>query len=1353
MSLNLKKSTSSTIISEEEYTQQQSSSPNNTPNHQTPLSPEFQEIELQPLNSILTKSSGSNLNKSSSGLNKSSSGLGKSQTLSKSQTIHDLQKHEYEQENQIPLYYSVAKAEERKRELKIRQRIKEKFKKRDSGLPKDSPRGAATTIDIVEPSQLTGDHTIPLESLAAKYETDINFNDPKHSFGLSSKQAEERLERDGRNSLTPTKPTPIWVKFLKQFVQGFPLLLEIGGILAFVAYGIDKEMGQDNLYLAIILWIVVLVTCTFSFIQDSKSASVMESFRKLAPASTKVLRDRQMVEINSEELVVGDVVVVRAGDKVPADIRIIYSHHFKVDNASLTGESEPQTRTTQCTDENPLETHNIAFYSTLAVGGDCVGVVIATGDNTTIGKIAKLASKTKPLATPLQKEIEFFCKIVSILAIGLGVIFVVIGFSRKVYWVNILIFVIGVIVSQVPEALLPTITVALNFTAKRMARKNVYVKNLLAVEAFGSTRTIASDKTGTLTQNIMTVVHLWYDNHIYSCGPANRFDPESVTFKQLYQVAALCNRTVFDRSNEEPDTPIQQRKTIGDASESALLKFCEQVKEVDPYRIQYPKIFEIPFNSTNKWQLSVHIDEEDGGNLFLVMKGAPERIVKICSKIIINGEAVPFTEEYHTNFQQSYEFLAGKGERALGMAFIKLDPSIYHKDYQFDSEEKNFPTDDLTFVGLTTLMDPPRPGVPDAIQTCKEAGIRVIMVTGDHPLTATSIAKQVGIIEVEETLNDLAKAEGVDILDMDFTRGKAVVIPGNRIDDLSQEHWDKILSLRQIVFARTSPEQKLQIVEQCQLRGDIVAVTGDGVNDSPALKKSDLGCAMGITGSEVAREAASIILLDDNFSSIVAGIEEGRMIFDKLKKAACYTLSSNIPEIVPFFCFFVLQMPVALSGILILSIDLGTDLIPVLSFAYETQESDIMKRQPRNVKKDKLLAPTLAIFSYFWLGSVQCAAGLLNYFLTFQDYNLSASEIFNTAGTYFMDKDAPDFHGYNAKKQAEILREAQTAYFIAIVLTRVGAALSCKTRKISVFERLFNNTVFNIGIIFMVSLAVVIVHVPGLQDFFGCSVVNYKYWLLPLPFAFLLIAVNEIRLLIIRRYPEIQLNQLPQSINELILKGYISFNNNQEKIPSTVRDFTIQAHKKYPLKPDVIPSSVTYLTILDFSFESVLPNSLPSSVKILKLEGFSSPKEQKLISQMIPTSVTKLTFNTDHTGYINTILKTIEIPSSVKKLKLNGTLSSMILYPFPPSITSLTLSQYNHFIRDYNIPKSVTKLKILNSANSGKLIPLTVRRLKLGSNFDYQFEIEESIPNISLVKIRDLRIYSSISNIFGNFDE
>merc|ERR1711990_198886 len=397
--------------------------------------------------------------------------------------------------------------------------------------------------------------------------------------------------------------------------------------------------------------------------------------------------------------------------------------------------------------------------------------------------------------------------------------------------------------------------------------------------------------------------------------------------------AALCNRAVFLAGE---DGPILKRETAGDASESALLKCCElMLGNVENIRAKSPKTCEIPFNSTNKWQLSVH-EVADDDRYLLVMKGAPERILDRCSTIMINGEEQELTEQWRTKYNDAYMELGGMGERVLGFAHSYLDDGEFPKGFNFDADEKNFPTEKLCFVGLMSMIDPPRAAVPDAVAKCRSAGIKVIMVTGDHPITAKAIARSVGIIsEGTNTVEDIANQRGCDVKDVNPREARACVVHGGEIKNMSEKQIDEILMYHtEIVFARTSPQQKLIIVEGCQRMGAIVAVTGDGVNDSPALKKADIGVAMGIAGSDVSKQAADMILLDDNFASIVTGVEEGRLIFDNLKKSIAYTLTSNIPEISPFLLFICADIPLPLGTITILCIDLGTDMVPAISLAY-----------------------------------------------------------------------------------------------------------------------------------------------------------------------------------------------------------------------------------------------------------------------------------------------------------------------------------------------------------------------------------------------------------------------------------
>ncbi len=800
-------------------------------------------------------------------------------------------------------------------------------------------------------------HIVPHEILCKRFNTDLE-------NGKTQASAEESIAKYGLNKLTPPPTTPEWVKFCKQLFGGFSLLLWAGSILCFITYGLQaaslEDPADDNLYLGIVLAVVVFITGVFSYYQESKSSRIMESFKNMVPQYALCIRDGKKDTIKAEELTLGDIIEVKFGDRIPADIRILECRGFKVDNSSLTGESEPQARSAECTDENPLETKNLAFFSTNAIEGTAKGMVVSIGDSTVMGRIAGLASGLESGETPLSKEISHFIHIITAVAVALGVGFFIIAFILGYNWLDAVVFLIGIIVANVPEGLLATVTVCLTLTAKRMAAKNCLVKNLEAVETLGSTSTICSDKTGTLTQNRMTVAHMWFNNQIHEADTSeNQTGTSSYKnisgWKPLERCAALCNRAEFKQ--DQSSIPILKREVNGDASEVALLKCVElSLGDTVEFRNKNKKITEIPFNSTNKFQVSIH-EVESQDYYLLVMKGAPERILERCSSILIDGIELPLSKEWEDAFNDSYLSLGSLGERVLGFCDLPLSQKDYPKGFRFDNDNVNFPLNNLRFLGLISMIDPPRATVPDAVAKCRSAGIKVIMVTGDHPITAKAIAKSVGIISAGcKTVEDLAAELKIPLEGVNPRQAKACVVNGAELKEISSAQLDEILMFHnEIVFARTSPQQKLIIVEGCQRMGSIVAVTGDGVNDSPALKKADIGIAMGIAGSDVSKQAADMILLDDNFASIVVGIEEGRLIFDNIKKSIDYTLTSNIPEITPFLLFIIANIPLPLGTVTILCIDLGTDMVPAISLAYEKAECDIMRRPPRNPYTDKLV--------------------------------------------------------------------------------------------------------------------------------------------------------------------------------------------------------------------------------------------------------------------------------------------------------------------------------------------------------------------------------------------------------------
>mmetsp|Transcript_37875 Transcript_37875/g.55796 ORF Transcript_37875/g.55796 Transcript_37875/m.55796 type:complete len:1533 (+) Transcript_37875:68-4666(+) len=941
-------------------------------------------------------------------------------------------------------------------------------------------------LDTLKQELNMDDHIIVITSLldrlggGAKQYVNVKFNntddepvdvytpysiDQATLYGLTPDTVSAKHEEYGLNILTPPKTKSECQKFVEQITDFFSILLWVGCALCFVAYGLQRTV--DNLALAIVLGSVVLITGVFGYLQDKKASNLMESFKNMMPEVCTVVRGGGDEVIDASQLVPGDIVKIKYGEQIPADVRILWAtDDMAVDNSSLTGEPEAIRKTNMYTDDNPLETANLAFFGTTCPKGQAIAIVVRTGDATVMGRIARLTTSTDTSETPINREINHFVHIISGVAIFLGVLFFALGFIVGTYWASNLAFMIGIIVANVPEGLLITVTVCLTLTANRMASNSVIVKNLKGVETLGSTTCICSDKTGTLTQNIMTVQNLCFDGEIFNANCGTRKDNinrESKTYEKMIRVANVCNTAKFDQKSKH-GKPFQENETladgssqvkinwrcIGDATESSLIKFIQALDiDVDEMRNQYEQLGSIPFNSANKYMVSVNAVPGSDAPL-VTMKGAPERVLARCDRAMINGEVVPLEGEVLDRIVEMQTQCSSNGLRVLGFAERECDPEQFPKGYKYETENPNFPIGNdpnnkkfhpashgkLVFLGLYAIIDPPRPQVKGAVAKCKAAGIRVIMVTGDHPATAKAIAKQVGIIWGDDnrggpidgpaTQDDYeawnqerglsrenpTNADGERWFDPRLA--PAIVVPGWEIDaqfsdyweldesgekfyKISPEKWDDILGHTQIVFARTSPQQKLIIVENCQLRGEIVAVTGDGVNDAPALKKADIGVAMGITGSEVSKQAADMILMDDNFASIVAGIEEGRLIFDNLKKSIAYTLSSNIPEIAPFLMYITIAIPQALSTILILFVDLGTDMVPAISMAWENAESDIMRRPPRDAKVDRLVTNKLIFFAYLQIGVIQALAGFFTFFVVMHDYGYPAHILFGTA--------------------------------------------------------------------------------------------------------------------------------------------------------------------------------------------------------------------------------------------------------------------------------------------------------------------------------------------------------------------
>ncbi|WMW25457.1 cation-transporting P-type ATPase [Methanolobus sediminis] len=855
--------------------------------------------------------------------------------------------------------------------------------------------------------------------------------------GLSTEEANRRIELCGKNVFEETGKQSLLVRYFKQYKNFFSLLLLFGSILSFIAEWLDP--GQGNIFIAIALLGVVILNGTFTFIQEYQAERIMASFKNLIPPKTKVLRDGEITEILATDIVVGDVIFLEEGDKVPADGRLIEENSLKVDNSPITGEAEPQLRSLDCTHPNILECRNMVFSGTLVQTGNGKAIIFGTGSDTQIGKLAALTEQTASVDTPIRRELNDFIKIISAIAIFLGISFFIVGFLIQDTFLANLIFAIGIIVANVPEGLLPTVTLALSLASKRMAKRNALIKQLESVETLGSTTVICTDKTGTLTQNKMAI------HSVYTGSGMLDMENKEKPPEMLLRVATICNNSRL--TNEKPGYK-------GDPTEGSLLIYASEFTDIGKLKDDYPRESEYPFDS-KKQRMQV-VCKTPEGTMEAYMKGAPEVILDMCSHILVNGKEETLGDEEEKNLAAEHLEMAKRGERVLSFAYRKAD-SV--KEYE----------DGFVFLGFAGAVDPPRPEAREAIEKCHLAGIKVVMITGDHPVTARSIAASVGLTSDHED---------------------PLLITGAELEELSTDELSHRLKAPSIVFARTSPVQKLKIVQAFQEAGEIVTMTGDGVNDAPAMKNADMGVAMG-SGTDVAREAADMVLLDDNFATIVNAIEEGRTVFDNIKKFIAYILTSNVPEILPFIAFVLLALPLPMNVQLILAIDLGTDILPALSLAVEKGEGDIMKRPPRS-RDEKLLTPQVLLTSYGIKGPIEAAAGFACYFAVLFDGGWKWGQDLPFTDTLYM--------------------QAITAFFAAVIICQIANVFTSRTRRQSVLTKgFFSNKMVLVGIASELIILAFIIFNPLVNMIFNTAAISMKYVLIAVPFAILLLTVDELR--------------------------------------------------------------------------------------------------------------------------------------------------------------------------------------------------------------------------------------------------
>jgi len=843
-------------------------------------------------------------------------------------------------------------------------------------------------------------HTMSIEDVLEKLET--------NKKGLTHMDAEGRLKYYGINKLKERERRTALIIFYEQFKSFLVLLLVFATILSlYLGMYID----------AIVIGMIIILNAFLGLYQEFKAEKAIDALKKLIVSKVTVLRDGIHHEISVEKIVPGDIVLLEEGNRVPADVRLIEVSNLKIDESELTGESVPVLKETKKLKDVALhDRKNMAFMSTLVCYGRGAGVVVATGMPTEIGKIATLVEEREE-PTPLQNKLQHFGKDIGIFVVVLSFFIFLIGLIKASEPLGMLLTAVSLAVAAVPEGLPAIVTLTLTVGTQKMLRNNSLVKRLAAVEALGSVTVICADKTGTMTTNEMTVEKIWYPDKLISVTGVGfepkgefllnkeRIDPKKDgCLHLLLKISRMCNDAVLRNGTGW--------RIIGDPTEGALKVLAKKANIQE----DYTRIKEIPFSSERKIMTTIH---DINGEYFAYSKGAPEFILKFCNK---NYPDKKLGNREKEKIIRTVHRLADDGLRVLGFSYKKLGFK-----YSMDSVEK-----DMTFVGLVAMADPPRKETKNAIKLCREAGIKVVMLTGDHPITAKAVAAQIGL--------------------------SGEVITGEQIDKMTEEDFDSIVD-ETIIFARVSPQHKLKIVEALKKDRNIVAVTGDGVNDAPALKKADIGVAMGIKGTDVAKESADIILLDDNFHSIVSSVEEGRRIYDNIRKFIRFLLAANFNEMFTVASAIFLGLPLPFLATQILWINLVTDSFPALSLGVDPKEKDIMQRKPRNPRE----AIIHSSFPFIIIAGILGFAVTLASFLT---------------------------------ELPSGLEKARTMAFTTTIMFQLFFVFNCRSEKKSVFRvNPFTNKKLILSVMFSILLQILVLYLPFLQAMFQTVPLNAFDWL------------------------------------------------------------------------------------------------------------------------------------------------------------------------------------------------------------------------------------------------------------------
>lgn len=901
--------------------------------------------------------------------------------------------------------------------------------------------------------------------------------------GLSSKSISKLQQQHGKNVLTATNPNPWWKMLFRQFTDLMVVLLMVSALIA-IGFGLFE--GDDGgLIDGLVIMGIVILNAAIGFFQEYKAEKALEALQKLVAPTTVVIRDGKKQQIKAEEVVPGDLIVLSAGDKIAADGVLLEANEIKVDEAPLTGESVPVHKQVK---------EDLSMGTTIVAGAGLMEVT-AIGMKTRFGRIAHLTTTTVKDQSPLQKELFYIGVFVTKVTLAISSILILTGiFIQGQSFLNSLLFAVSVAVAAVPEGLPATITVALALGVQKMVKKNAVVKRLSSIETLGSTSVICSDKTGTLTQNEMTVTKLLLGTDQLLEVKGSGYDPKAGKVSQLQEIkpgkkkeavlednlmkvrhiAHLCSEAVLELDEG-------RYRVIGDPTEGALLTLAQKKLEGEKASFKLPQIKpvqELPFDSERK-MMSVVIKKN--AHHELLTKGAPDNLIKHCSKILLNGKVQKLTAAHKKALLEQNTKLAEQALRVIGFAYREL-PKSYKVGMSGKTLEK-----DLIFVGMAGMIDPPRAAVPDAVKLCHKAGIRTIIITGDNGLTAKAIAKQIGI-----------------------ANGDTPIYSGEDVDDMSDEKLDQVLSHQKkalespqkmttaealqhqsMIFSRVNPEHKRRIVDRLKQMGEIVAVTGDGVNDAPALKRADLGIAMGITGTEVSKETANMILLDDSFASIVTAVREGRKIYTNLKKFTWFIFSCNIGELVTVFSAIIFQIPAPLTASLILAIDLGTDILPGIALGVDHAEPNVMEKPPRN--QNERIMNKRFVLHFLWLGLFIGAIVVGIYWYELSQYGWKFGDVITTEDL--------------SQKKASSLA------FAALVVIQLFNAFNARSFEHSVFKL---RSLWQLWGSVLVSVVLVlgILYLPFLQTIFRTTGLNINEWGLVIGAGLVVLVAEELRKLL-----------------------------------------------------------------------------------------------------------------------------------------------------------------------------------------------------------------------------------------------